>query len=151
MSTGWRHAFTEPGRVFNLTARYSSSEGDNENRTTYVYRTPIDGRIEEGVFRSDKGLVLPLPASADIASLGGRQLVYGIRPEHIRVMTGGIEGRVSLVEGTGSEIFARLDCQGEDVACLFRERLDVRFGDTMHIAVDPSSAHLFDKQTGKRI
>jgi multiple sugar transport system ATP-binding protein len=111
----------------------------------------IDGRIEEGVFRSDKGLVLPLPASADIASLGGRQLVYGIRPEHIRVMTGGIEGRVSLVEGTGSEIFARLDCQGEDVACLFRERLDVRFGDTMHIAVDPSSAHLFDKQTGKRI
>lgn len=66
---------------------------------------------------------------ADIGKLGGRDLVYGVRPEHIRAAETGIEGRVELVEGTGSEIYAKLDCKGDDIACLFRERLNVRFGD----------------------
>ncbi|HCV72263.1 MAG TPA: sugar ABC transporter ATP-binding protein [Agrobacterium sp.] len=111
----------------------------------------IRGRVEEGVFRTVKGLSLPLPANSDIAALGGRDLVYGVRPEHIRAASGGIEGRVELVEGTGSEIYAKLNCKGDEIACLFRERLDVRFGDTIHIAIDPEMVHLFDKATGKRI
>ncbi len=111
----------------------------------------IRGRVEEGVFRTVKGLSLPLPANADIAALGGRDLVYGVRPEHIRAASGGIEGRVELVEGTGSEIYAKLNCKGDEIACLFRERLDVRFGDTIHIAIDPEMVHLFDKASGKRI
>jgi len=110
----------------------------------------IDGRVEEGVFRTTKGLILPLP-QAVAEKMGGRDLVYGIRPEHIRASTQGIEGRVTLVEGTGSEIFTRLDAHGEDMACLFRERFDVRFGDTVFIEIDPSKVHLFDKQTGRRI
>ncbi len=111
----------------------------------------IRGRVEEGVFRTAKGLSLPLPAHADIGKLGGRDLVYGVRPEHIRAAETGIEGRVELVEGTGSEIYAKLDCKGDDIACLFRERLNVRFGDTIHIAIDPATVHLFDKDSGKRL
>ena len=112
----------------------------------------IRGHIEEGVFRTSKGLTLPLPATANpAADLGGRDLIYGIRPEHIRVAENGIAGRVELVEGTGSEIYAKLNCMGEDVACLFRERLDIRFGDTVSVAIDPASVHLFDRETGKRI
>ncbi|UHS59446.1 ABC transporter ATP-binding protein [Agrobacterium vaccinii] len=111
----------------------------------------IRGHVEEGVFRTAKGLTLPLPQTANPAELGGRDLVYGIRPEHIRVATDGIEGRVEIVEGTGSEIYAKLNCSGEDISCLFRERLNIRFGDTVHIAIDPASVHLFDKDTGKRI
>ena len=111
----------------------------------------IRGRVEEGVFRTAKGLSLPLPANADIGKLGGRDLVYGVRPEHIRAAESGIEGRVELVEGTGSEIYAKLNCKGDDIACLFRERLNVRFGDTIHIAIDPATVHLFDKDSGKRI
>lgn len=111
----------------------------------------IRGRVEEGVFRTAKGLSLPLPSHADIGKLGGRDLVYGVRPEHIRAAETGIEGRVELVEGTGSEIYAKLDCKGDDIACLFRERLNVRFGDTIHIAIDPATVHLFDKDSGKRL
>ncbi len=111
----------------------------------------IRGRVEEGVFRTAKGLTLPLPPAANSATLGGRDLVYGIRPEHIRAAETGIEGRVELVEGTGSEIYAKLNCSGEEIACLFRERLDIRFGDTVRVAIDPASVHLFDKETGKRI
>lgn len=110
----------------------------------------IDGRVEEGAFRTSKGLILPLPQSLP-ADVGGRELIYGIRPEHIRAEPQGIEGRAILVEGTGSEIFARLDAKGEDIACLFRERFDIRFGDTVHMVIDPARVHLFDKQTGRRL
>ncbi|MGF9563852.1 sn-glycerol-3-phosphate ABC transporter ATP-binding protein UgpC [Neorhizobium sp. JUb45] len=111
----------------------------------------IDGKIEEGVFRSDKGLVLPLPPGADTAKLGGRKLVYGIRPEHIRADANGIAGRVDIVEGTGSEIFARVLSHDEQISCLFRERLDIRFGDDIGVTVDAGKAHLFDKASGARV
>ncbi|CDZ29626.1 ABC transporter ATP-binding protein [Neorhizobium galegae] len=111
----------------------------------------LDGKIEEGVFRTDKGLILPLPAEVSPAKAGGRPLVYGIRPEHIRASDQGIQGRATIVEGTGSEIFAKLDCGGEQLSCLFRERIDVRFGDTVGISVDAKQVHLFDKATGHRL
>ncbi|MBW9054470.1 ABC transporter ATP-binding protein [Rhizobium mesosinicum] len=110
----------------------------------------IDGRIEEGVFRTEMGLILPLPENIKSAPPVG-QLVYGIRPEHIRASQGGIGGRAEIVEGTGSEIFAKLDCNGEQISCLFRERLAIAYGDTVSIAIDPASVHLFDKSTGRRI
>ncbi|UIK04688.1 ABC transporter ATP-binding protein [Neorhizobium galegae] len=111
----------------------------------------LDGKIEEGVFRTDKGLILPLPADLSPAKAGGRPLVYGIRPEHIRASDQGIQGRATIVEGTGSEIFAKLDCGGEQLSCLFRERIDVRFGDTVGISIDAKQVHLFDKTTGHRL
>ncbi|MGR9173118.1 sn-glycerol-3-phosphate ABC transporter ATP-binding protein UgpC [Rhizobiales bacterium] len=110
----------------------------------------IDGRIEEGVFRTQKGLVLPLPENIKSAPPAG-ELVYGIRPEHIRAGQGGIAGRAEIVEGTGSEIFAKLDCGGEEISCLFRERLAIAYGDTVSISIDPASVHLFDKSTGRRV
>jgi multiple sugar transport system ATP-binding protein len=110
----------------------------------------IDGRIEEGVFRTAKGLILPLPESIKSAPPAG-ELVYGIRPEHIRASQGGIAGRAEIVEGTGSEIFAKVDCNGEQISCLFRERLAIAYGDTVSISIDPASVHLFDKSTGRRI
>ncbi|SCB25336.1 ABC transporter ATP-binding protein [Rhizobium hainanense] len=111
----------------------------------------IDGRIEEGVFRSDKGLILPLPEGFPSAQHGGHPLVYGIRPEHIRAAASGLSARVGIVEGTGSEIYAKLDCGGEEISCLFRERLDIRFGDKIEIAINRASIHLFDKASGKRL
>ncbi len=110
----------------------------------------IDGRIEEGVFRTQKGLVLPLPENIKSAPPAG-ELVYGIRPEHIRASQSGIAGRAEIVEGTGSEIFAKLDCGGEEISCLFRERLAIAYGDTVSISIDPASVHLFDKSTGRRV
>ena len=95
------------------------------------------------LFRSPPGL--------QTENYGGRPLVYGIRPEHIRAASGGIEGRTEVVEGTGSEIFAKLNCGGETISCLFRERLDIRFGDTVGISIDPNSVHFFDKATGRRL
>ena len=110
----------------------------------------LDGRIEEGVFRTEKGLVLPLPDSIKQSPPSG-PLVYGVRPEHIRSTATGIAGTVGLVEGTGSEIFAKLDCGGEEISCLFRERLTIGYGDRLTVSIDPAHIHLFDKASGQRI
>ncbi|TIT71982.1 MAG: TOBE domain-containing protein, partial [Mesorhizobium sp.] len=77
--------------------------------------------------------------------------VYGIRPEHIRASGQGLSGTVTLMEATGSEIFATVDCGGEVISCLFRERLALKQGEAVRIEVDRASAHLFDAKTGQRI
>ncbi|RWK98742.1 MAG: sn-glycerol-3-phosphate ABC transporter ATP-binding protein UgpC [Mesorhizobium sp.] len=111
----------------------------------------IAGRIEEGVFRSAGGLILPLPEGARPTDAAGRELVYGIRPEHIRATAQGMPGTVTLLEATGSEIFAKVDCAGEEIACLFRERLPLKQGAQVGIEVDRACAHLFDAKTGRRM
>ena len=60
-------------------------------------------------------------------------------------------GTVDFVEETGSEIYVKLNCEGQPVYCLFRERMDIRFNQTLGIGIDPATIHLFEKATGKRI
>jgi len=111
----------------------------------------IRGRVEEGVFRSAGGLTLPLPDDTHPARVPDGELVYGIRPEHIRASSSGIAGTVTLLEATGSEIFATVDCAGEEISCLFRERLALKQGQAVHIEADRACAHLFEASTGRRI
>ena len=112
----------------------------------------IDGRVENGAFRTPSGLVLPLPESFPAEKFASTDLVYGVRPEHIRASTGdGIQGVVDFVEGTGSEIYARLNCSGQLISCLFRERINIQYSQSIGIAIDPSTIHLFEKSSGKRV
>ncbi|MET3581306.1 ABC-type sugar transport system ATPase subunit [Mesorhizobium robiniae] len=102
------------------------------------------------MFRSAGGLILPLPEGGRPADAAGRELVYGIRPGHIRATTQGIPGTVTLLEATGSEIFAKVDCAGEEISCLFRERLPLKQGAQVRIEIDRACARLFDAKTGRR-
>ncbi len=111
----------------------------------------IDGRIENGEFKAIGGLALPLPEGLPAGKFAGVELVYGIRPEHIRAKADGIQGTVDLVEGTGSEVYAKLDCQGQAIYCLFRERIQIEYQQSLCIGLDPSLVHIFDKATGKRV
>jgi multiple sugar transport system ATP-binding protein len=98
---------------------------------------------------TDNGSKLPLttaPAAAD-----GRPTVYGVRPEHLDLADDGIEAEVVVVEPTGSEtqIVARIGSQ--DIIAVFRDRHNVSPGEKIHLRPRASAAHLFDKDTGRRI
>ena len=81
-----------------------------------------------------------------------REVFNGIRPEHIHIATAGIGGKTLLVEATGSEVFTRLDCSGEVLSCLFRQRgLTLQLGQAISVRIDPADVHLFDAQTGSRL
>ncbi|MER8828597.1 TOBE domain-containing protein [Mesorhizobium sp. M0938] len=103
------------------------------------------------MFRSAGGLIVPLPEDVRSADAAGRELVYGIRPEHIRATAEGTPGTVTLLEAKGSEIFAKVDCAGEEIFRLFRERLPLKQGAPVRIEIDRACAHLFDAKTGRCI
>ncbi|MGP2490806.1 ABC transporter ATP-binding protein [Mesorhizobium sp. PUT5] len=113
----------------------------------------IEGRIEEGAFAVEGGVRLPLPqagSGGDYSGLSGGKAVYGVRPEHMKIAEGGAPVTVEIVEPTGSEIMVMGRLGSQPVTCLFRDRLSVRPGDVLSIAVDPATSHIFDPESGRR-
>jgi multiple sugar transport system ATP-binding protein len=95
------------------------------------------------------GTHLPL-VDAGRASIGD-SVVYGIRPEHLRLTDPDIEATISVVEPTGSETHV-LATLGEQVLTgVFRDRLSHRSGDVIPIGIDQTKAHLFNPSTGLRL
>ena len=92
-----------------------------------------------------------LPLAATRAGLEGKPVVYGIRPEHLEFADDGIEAEVVVVEPTGSEtqIVARIGKQ--DLIAVIRDRRPVKPGDKIKLRPIASAAHVFDKETGKRL
>jgi multiple sugar transport system ATP-binding protein len=112
----------------------------------------IPGRIQaNGIlsFQTDSGLSIPLdrvPASAH-----GKALILGVRPEHFTVSPDGIPVEVVVVEPTGSETLLALRAGGQDLTCVFRERVLPRPGETIRIKPNPELVHLFDAASGARL
>jgi multiple sugar transport system ATP-binding protein len=109
----------------------------------------INGKIEEGSFVADGGFRLSLP-QGDYASLSGKA-VYGVRPEYMKIAEGGVPVTAEIVEPTGSEIMVMGKLGTQPITCLFRERLTVRPGDVLPIAIDPATSHVFEPEKGMRV
>jgi multiple sugar transport system ATP-binding protein len=56
-----------------------------------------------------------------------------------------------VVEPTGSETQVVAKAGGQEITCVFRERVSARPGELIHILPDPALVHLFDKETGRRM
>ena len=76
--------------------------------------------------------------------------VYGLRPEHMSLDPAGVPVTVKVIEPTGSETQVFADAGGQQIVCVFRERIDAAPGKTIHITANPKLAHLFD-QEGRRL
>jgi multiple sugar transport system ATP-binding protein len=112
----------------------------------------LDGKLTGGdrpCVETADGSRLPLAASR--TGLEGKPVVYGIRPEHLEFADDGVEAEVAVVEPTGSEtqIVARIGTQ--DIIAVIRDRRPVKPGDKIRLRPIASSAHVFDKETGKRL
>jgi len=85
------------------------------------------------------------------AELVGKDVVFGIRPEHIRVATeGGTTAGVLIVEPTGSETHLTARLGGQDIVCVMNDRVDVTAGQTIDLSLTSDRAHFFDPASGKR-
>ena len=58
---------------------------------------------------------------------------------------------VVVVEPTGSETQVVAKGAGQELICVFRERVTARPGETIHVTPNPDLVHLFDQDTGKRL
>ena len=112
----------------------------------------LPGRVKangSASFVGDGGVEIPLggaPAASD-----GRPMTLGVRPEHFRVADDGVPVEVVVVEPTGSETLLAVRAGGQDLTCVFRERVLPKPGETIRIRPDPSLVHLFDRDSGERI
>ena len=108
----------------------------------------LAGDIRGGVFHCGD-ITLPLPGGD--AGHEGRRVIYGIRPEHLRLDPAGVAATVHVTEPTGSETQVIMHLAGTQVVGAFRERIMEKPGQYLHIAPDPALVHLFDEQTGTRL
>jgi multiple sugar transport system ATP-binding protein len=109
----------------------------------------LEGRIEDGAFRMSDGSAWPLPPNG--SGTRADEVIYGVRPEHLRLDPAGVPTRVQVVEPTGSETQVVLRCGETSMLGAFRERITAQYGDVLPVMPDPELVHLFDRQTGRRL
>jgi ABC-type sugar transport system ATPase subunit len=90
--------------------------------------------------------------AADFGALGvpGDVATIGIRPEHL-TLGSGVEGKVTLVEYLGSEVFVHMTLpSGQALLVQADGKSQIKMGDTAQVSFEPKAAHYFDSD-GKRV
>ena len=108
----------------------------------------LEGRVHDGMVEFG-GTSLPLPKG--VAAEEGREVIYGIRPEHLREADRGLTGKVAVIEPTGSETHVVVRLAGRELTAAFRDRVAFAPGAMITLAPDAAAPHLFDRATGARI
>ena len=117
-------------------------------------RLEADGRGTL-VARAAGDVALTLPARDGLAQHAGRDVVLGIRPEHLRHKAearGPIEGRtlpatVSVVEPLGSEVFAYLQVGPTELVARLDAEHQPSVGENLELVVDTAKLHAFDPKS----
>jgi multiple sugar transport system ATP-binding protein len=108
----------------------------------------LRGRVNGAGVAVGEGVALPAPARARPAD-HGREVIVGVRPEHLAVAEDGAPAEVVLVEPTGADtqVFCRL--AGVDVTAVVRERHEFRPGE--RVLLKARTTFLFDPASGRRL
>jgi multiple sugar transport system ATP-binding protein len=96
------------------------------------------------------GAKIPLPPGAPRAAPGS-EIILGVRPEHVSL--GGpqaMPAEIMVIEPTGYETQVIAKLAGQDMTCVFRERLSGGPGDRIGLTFE-GPLHFFDAQTGAAI
>ena len=89
----------------------------------------------------------------------GKTVVMGIRPEHVyddeaRIQAfpnSVIEGKITVYELLGAEVYLYFDTEGFSMTARVNPRTTARSGDTVKFALDMEKIHIFDKETERVI
>jgi sn-glycerol 3-phosphate transport system ATP-binding protein len=98
------------------------------------------------------GVQVPIdPALA--ASLRGRDVTIGIRPEQCAVSLdgSGVRATIDFVEELGSGRVAHAEIDGEPFAAVISDHMSVRPGDQVGLELPSSQLHVFERDSGRRI
>jgi len=107
----------------------------------------------------DFRLEIPADKSAPYKAYLGKEVVIGLRPEHIHdpeypppgITPALVEAKVDITELMGNEVNVFFSTDHNDFMGRFDPRTKVSVGMTKGAAFDMSRIHLFDKQTEKAI
>lgn len=104
---------------------------------------------------------VPVPESkvnADLDNYVGKEVVLGIRPEHVHDEPEEIakaecllKANVDVTELMGAEIYLYVNINGTPITARVEPASTAKPGDDIEIAFDLSKIHIFDKDTEKTI
>ena len=82
-----------------------------------------------------------------------RELVLGVRGEHISIDKKGVKAVVNFVEilGNTTNILCKLENSDAEFTISVQERSTLKSGDAIHVNFKPENMHLFDKESGNTI
>jgi multiple sugar transport system ATP-binding protein len=93
-------------------------------------------------------------------AVAGRNLTFGIRPEHLEDVNllpedqrtiSAIEAPVDVVEHLGNELLVYMMANGKQVVARLNPRSDAHTGGKVRLHLDTDHIHLFDTDTGEAI
>ncbi|MGU3575572.1 ABC transporter ATP-binding protein [Brucellaceae bacterium C25G] len=101
--------------------------------------------------QTDDGTSLPLGTLTSVSA--GKDVVLGIRPEHLKLTdeAHGIPVTINNLEPTGSDTFILGTMGNQKIEVQLHQRLSARTGDTVYLSYETSNVHLFDATTSRRI
>ena len=89
------------------------------------------------------------------SNVAEQDIVLGVRPEHIELTAGGIEGKVDVSEMMGSTVHLHVTSMGRDVVLVVStmnmtgaEVAALSSGSTVHFSFPGHVCHVFSKETG---
>ena len=86
----------------------------------------------------------------NLMHLEGRDALTGVRPEDLRLDSGGLAATVDSVEYLGADSLIAVRARDDNVLVRVPGRAYLRNGDAVRIAWDKQHEHHFDTQTGER-
>jgi multiple sugar transport system ATP-binding protein len=121
---------------------------------TFPCRLEVDG---DSVRLSNSTFTLTFPAGQfpGIERLSGREVVCGVRPEHVRLDGAYVEAHpgarlpaaIAVVEPMGPEVIVHLKVGGHPFAARAPGDFRGKIGDNVSLALETGRLHLFDAQT----
>ena len=115
----------------------------------------VDGKY--AVQLDNQTVVLSDEKQAKLAAnnVAEQDIVLGVRPEHIELTAGGIEGKVDVSEMMGSTVHLHVTSMGRDVVLVVStmnmtgaEVAALSGGSTVHFSFPGHVCHVFSKETG---
>ena len=114
--------------------------------------------LEDGHVRlGEERVTLPRELVEEAGRRGSKEIIVGIRPEHVTVADGsggeGISGEVIMVESLGADSYVHASLAGTDSSFVARtEGYDSREpGTNVRLRIDPQRIYGFDAETEERL
>ena len=103
-------------------------------------------KIDNGIAKIDNNTInLGKSININDASIG-------IRPDDIQISdSGSISCKANLVEYLGSDMIIYSSIGDQEFSCKLSSKIDVKAGDEFKFDIQPSSVHVFDNSSGKRL
>ena len=147
-----QHLYERPGNVF--VAGFIGSPAMN-------FFDARLGRSDGKLLLDCGGFTLPMTA-ADASHFDrflGREVIFGIRPEHIHdpqftprdIVEAPVEGRVDVTELMGNETYLNMLASGKAFIARVDPRTNSKVGQTVRLSFDMGHAQLFDRESEQAI